>query len=177
MRPLQTFNLLLAITVVAPNAPVFADYRYDYRNEYEEAPVETAPIPKLTSFQREAESARARGVPILVEFSTPWCRYCEALEDQVLKPLILNGKYRDRIIVKKLEVNSYSSITGFDGRRYGSDEISRRYQVDLYPTLVFFDAGGREISQRIVGITVLEYLAGDLEKAIDAAVEVTATGF
>jgi thioredoxin-like negative regulator of GroEL len=47
-----------------------------------------------------ADSARTRGVPILVEFSTPWCRYCEVLEQQVLKPLLRNGKYREQIIVK-----------------------------------------------------------------------------
>jgi hypothetical protein len=49
------------------------------------------------------------------------------------------------------------------------------YQVDLYPTLVFFDADGREVSQRIVGITVLEYVAGRLEKAIGRARQDTAS--
>jgi thioredoxin-related protein len=145
--------------------------------EYEEEKPETAPIPELNSLEEVAKTARARGVPILVEFSTPWCRYCEALEQQVLKPLMRNGKYKDRIIVKKLEVNTYSSIAGFDGRQYRTDLISQMYDVDLYPTLVFFDAGGNEISQRIVGITVLEYVAGELEKAIDAAVQDTATEF
>lgn len=162
---------LPAILLVTAFFSVNAHAAVDYLNEYEEEPVEASPIPRLSSFKQEADQARARGVPILVEFSTPWCRYCEALEEHVLKPLILNGKYRGRIIVKKLEVNSYSSVAGFDGKQYSSDELSRRYQVDLYPTLVFFDANGREISQRLVGITVLEYVAGDLEKAIDAAVE------
>lgn len=147
----------------------------DYVYEYEEEPPGAEPIPELYSFEEAAKTARARGVPILVEFSTPWCRYCEALEQQVLKPLMLNGKYKDRIIVKKLEVNSYSSIAGFDGKSYSTDQISRMYNVDLYPTLVFFDANGREVSQRIVGITVLEYVAGELEKAISAAVQDTAT--
>ena len=45
------------------------------------------------------------------------------------------------------------------------------YNVDLYPTLVFFDANGREVSQRIVGITVLDYIADELDRAIDAAVQ------
>ncbi len=147
----------------------------DYVDEYEEGPPDAESIPELNSFEEVAKTARARGVPILVEFSTPWCRYCEALEQQVLKPVMLNGKYKDRIIVKKLEVNSYSSIDGFDGKSYSTDHISRMYKVDLYPTLVFFDANGREVSQRIVGITVLEYVAGELERAIDVAVQDTAT--
>jgi thioredoxin-related protein len=146
----------------------------DFVYEYEEEKPETAPIPELNSLEEAAKAAKARGVPILVEFSTPWCRYCEALEQQVLKPLMRSGKHKDRIIVKKLEVNTYSSIAGFDGRQYRTDLISQMYDVDLYPTLVFFDAGGNEISQRIVGITVLEYVAGELEKAIDIAVQDTA---
>ena len=139
--------------------------------EYEEEKAEAAPIPEISSFAEVAQTAKASGVPILVEFSTPWCRYCEALEEQVLKPLIRNGKYKNRIIVKKLEVNTYTSITGFDGAQYRSDQLSRMYNIDLYPTLVFFNANGEEVSQRIVGITVLEYVAGELEKAIDAAVQ------
>ncbi|UCB54170.1 MAG: thioredoxin family protein [Thiotrichales bacterium] len=142
--------------------------------EYEEEEPESSLIPRLSSLQQVASIAREKGVPILVEFTTPWCQYCEALEEHVLKPLILNGKYRDQIIVKKLEVNAYSSIAGFDGKRYSSDQISRMYRVSLYPTLVFFNANGEEISQRIVGITVLEYVAGELEKAIDVAVQDTA---
>ena len=166
-------SLMLMITACAGSYGYTAT---DFVYEYEEEKPEAAPIPELNSFEEVAKTARARGVPILVEFSTPWCRYCEALEQQVLKPLMRNGKYKERIIVKKLEVNTYSSITGFDGRQYRSDRISRMYDVDLYPTLVFFDAGGNEISQRIVGITVLEYVAGELEQAIDAAVQDIVTG-
>ena len=148
----------------------------EYVYEYEEEKSEAAPIPEVSSLEAVARAANAKGVPILIEFSTPWCRYCEALEELVLKPLLLDDRYRDRIIVKKLEVNTYSSIAGFDGRQYRTDQLSRMYGVDLYPTLVFFDAEGREISRRIVGITVLDYVAGELEKAIDTAFqEVTGT--
>lgn len=169
------YKLLLVIVAWAGCTSGYASPEYVY--EYDEEPVDEAPVPALTSFSEVAESARAQGVPILVEFSTPWCRYCEALEQQVLKPLILSEQYGRRIIIKKLEINTYSSITGFDGKRYRSDEISRSYGVDLYPTLVFFDAAGREISRRIVGITVLDYVADELERAIDAAVQEAATAF
>ncbi len=167
------YTLLLMVISFAVSASAFAATKFVY--EYEEEQAETVPIAKLSSFEEVANAARTKGVPILVEFSTPWCRYCELLEQQVLKPLILNGKYKDQIIVNKLEVNTYSNIAGFDGKQYSSDHISRMYKVDLYPTLVFFNADGREISQRIVGITVLEYVADELEKAIDAAVQDTAT--
>ena len=167
------FKLLLVIVAWAGVTTGYASTETIY--EYDEEPVDEAPVPALTSFMEVAGSARAQGIPILVEFSTPWCRYCDALEQQVLKPLILSEQYHKRIIIRKLEINTYSSITGFDGKRYRSDEISRSYGVDLYPTLVFFDASGREISRRIVGITVLDYVAEELERAIDAAIQQVTT--
>lgn len=168
-----------AITILLLSSLVFtasADpmYRYDYSDEYDEAPEQTGTIPKLDNLQEVAKSAGLLGVPILVEFSTPWCRYCEALERQILEPLMQDEKYRDTILLVKLEVDTFSTITGFDGKPYRSDQISRMYDVDLYPTLVFFDANGREISQRIVGITVLEFVAGELNNAIERAVQSTA---
>ena len=59
--------LSLAGTVAAPGA---AEIVY----EYEEEPADTAAIPEVTSLQKVADMAKTRGVPILVEFSTPWCR-------------------------------------------------------------------------------------------------------
>ena len=171
---MQILHLTLVLSLIAfCSATAAAAPAYVY--EYEEEPDHATPIPLIKSLKDEASAARSKGVPILVEFSTPWCRYCEALEEQVLMPLVINGKYRDRLILRKLEVTTYSSVEGFDGRPYKSDQISRRYDVDLYPTLVFFDADGREVSRRIVGITVLEYVAGELEQAIDAALEATGT--
>ena len=171
---MQIFHIILPLFmafVYGANATAAPDYVYEYEDEPEQA----SPIPLINSLKEEANAARTRGVPILVEFSTPWCRYCEALEEQVLLPLVINGKYSDRLIVKKLEVTTYSSIEGFDGRSYKTDQISRQYDVDLYPTLLFLDADGREVGRRIVGITVLEYVAGELEQAIEAALKATAT--
>ena len=66
--------------------------------------------------------------------------------------------------------NTYSDVIGFDGKRYKTAEFSSKYGVDLYPTLVFFDTEGREISKRVVGITVLDYVAEAVDKAIEEAI-------
>ncbi len=166
-----TFLIWSSLACVASADPL---YRYDYSGEYEQEPEHASTIPRLYDLQEVAAKARLRGAPILIEFSTPWCRFCEALERQILEPLMQDAKYRDAILLKKLEIDTFSTITGFDGKPYRSDQISRMYDVDLYPTLVFFDANGREISQRIVGITVLEYIAGELDNAIERAVQSTA---
>ena len=78
------FKLLLVIVAWAGGTTGYASTETIY--EYDEEPVDEAPVPALTSFMEVAESARAQGIPILDEFSTPWCRYCDPLEQQVLKP-------------------------------------------------------------------------------------------
>ncbi len=164
MRILQSSTLVCALLYSCTAAA------FDYVFEYEEEKVEKAPIPKMRNFEEVARIARTNGTPILVEFSTPWCSYCEALEEQVLKPLIVSGKYKGDIIIKKVEIDGYSDIRGFDGKDYNSAQISLLYDVDLYPTLVFFDARGSEISQRIIGITVMDYVSESLDKAIEQAI-------
>jgi len=144
----------------------------DYKHGVEEALPNGSSIQHLQNFQQVAATARTRGVPILVVFCTFWCQHCDVLEQQVLKPMMLKDKYRERILLKKLEVDSDSTITGFDGRQYRSDEIGKMYNVDLYPTMVFFDANGREVSQRIVGMNlVVEHVVDKLDSAIDKAVQ------
>ena len=141
------------------------------KDEVEEVPPDGALIQQLLSFQQVAATARTRGVPIVVVFCSFWCRHCDAMEQQVLNPMMLNDEYKKRILLKKLEVDSDATITGFDGRQYSGDEISKMYNVDLYPTLVFFDANGREVSQRIVGMSSSEYVFNELDSAIDKAVQ------
>jgi thioredoxin-related protein len=145
----------------------------DYTSEYEEEHTQTKLIKQLTSLKDEATLAREKNIPILVEFSSPWCSYCEALEEKIFEPLITSKDFKDKIIIKKLEVNDYSDITGFDGKVYLSEEISRKYKVKLYPTLVFFNAEGKEISERIIGITVIEYVTEQIENSITTAVNTT----
>lgn len=160
------FLIVLGLTCYA-SAGAEPDYKYGV----EEALPNGSSIQRLQSFQQVAATARTRGVPILVVFCSYWCQHCDVLEQQVLKPMMLKDKYRERILLKKLEVDSDSTITGFDGRQYRSDEISKMYNVDLYPTMVFFDANGREVSQRIVGMTLVEQVVDKLDSAIDKAVQ------
>lgn len=142
----------------------------DNESQYEEDYYESLLIQELRSFRQIAMQARKEKKVILIEFSTPWCEYCEALEQQVLEPLILSNQYHDSVIIRKLEINDYSSVIGFDDKKYETEEVAMQYKINLYPTLVFFDANGNEISHRIVGIRVLDYIGEEIDKAIEKAI-------
>lgn len=159
--PLTALLLLLFI-------PAYPACAYDYTNEYRQEPLPESAVPEVRDLFNLAQQARREGVPMLIAFSTPWCDYCDALEQLVLEPMIVSGEYENRLIIRKLVANDYASVTGFDGRSYLSEDLAMKYRVGLYPTVVFFDYGGREIGKRIVGITVLDYVARDIENTIRA---------
>lgn len=84
-------------------------------------------------------------VPVLVEFTAPWCAPCRALEP-ILHELALEGAGR-------------WSIAKVDGDQH--PELATRLGIRGFPTLLLF-AGGREVARQI-GLTrkqkLLELLA------------------
>ncbi len=140
-------------------------YAGDYRYEYEDDPVPST-IKEVDNLQALAALAREKRVPILIEFSTPWCMYCETLEKEILEPLLKSDDFRQRVIIRKLEVNDYSDIIDFTGQLQTSIDLAMSMKVNFYPTLIFFNAEGKEISRRLVGITVVDYVFEEIEKRL-----------
>ncbi len=137
----------------------------DYQYEYEDDPVPSM-IKGVDDLQKLAMLAREKRVPILIEFSTPWCTYCEALEKEILEPMLKSGDYHQRVVIRKLEVNDYSQVIDFTGQSRASVDLAMSLKVDFYPTLIFFNAEGKETSHRLVGITVLEFVFDEIEKRL-----------
>lgn len=139
-----------------------------FEYQYEDEPEDDGIIEELKDFSEVLLEVKASGRPLMLEFSTPWCEYCQALEEQVLKPMIVNRTHDSKVIIRKLEVDE-SWLNDAAGNEVGAEYFAIRHKVNLYPTLVFFDGQGREIGKRVVGITVLDYISERIDKAIDAA--------
>ena len=137
----------------------------DYKYEYEDDPAPSM-IKEVHDLQQQAALAGKNRIPLLIEFSSPWCSYCEALEKEILEPMLISGDYRHRVIIRKLEVSDYNNVIDFAGQSQASVDLAISMKVDLYPTLVFFSGEGKEISRRLVGITVLEFASDELEKRL-----------
>jgi hypothetical protein len=66
-------------------------------------------------------------------------------------------------------VSDYNSIIDFAGQTQASVNWAMSIKVDLYPTLIFFNGDGVEIGHRLVGITVLEFVSDELDRALAQA--------
>ena len=76
-------------------------------------------------------AALASGQPALIEFGAETCSQCKRMK------VVLDGierRYRGRAHVVQVNVNRDKAVT-------------RQFKVMVIPTLVFFDAGGKEIGR------------------------------
>lgn len=134
--------------------------------EYEDDPIDKSVIEQVENFQQLGAQAQQRKLPIMLSYSTPWCEYCEALEKAILEPMLTAGDYDDRIIVRKLMVEDVNSVIDFNGKHMGATDFALQQNVNLYPTLIFYDDKGNEVAPRIIGITVLDFVPHTIDKAI-----------
>ncbi len=118
---------------------------------------------------RDGEGARAARLPILIAFSAIECSYCDLLEEEFLEPMLLSGDYTDKIIIRKLVLDNGSHVRDFSGHSLEAAQLAHAYRVFVTPTILFVDADGRELAERMRGINTIEMFGGYLDGCIDTA--------
>jgi thioredoxin-related protein len=126
-------------------------------------------VPVADNLHQDGRQALARQLPILLAFSTDICSYCELLEEDFLRPMLLSGDYDDRIVIRKLILDNGSNVVDFSGRQSEAIRLSEHYRVVVTPTILFVDGNGRELAERMVGINTLELFGGYLDTCIETA--------
>ncbi len=126
-----------------------------------------AGVPEARDLNEAGRLAEQRCAPVLLEFAAEYCDYCVLLENEVLAPTLLDPAYDQRVLMRKLLIDGDSMLTGFDRRPVDPADMADRYRVWVTPTVLFVDRDGREIAQRLVGISSVDYYGGDLDRALD----------
>ncbi len=126
-------------------------------------------VPLGKQLQQDARSSAHSDRPIMLVFAARYCHYCELLEEEILRPMLLSGDYEQQVIMRKLLVDSDLPIEDFDGHQRKPAELSRRYGIKVTPTVLFVDAAGNELAERMVGINTVEMYGGYLDAAIEEA--------
>jgi len=126
-------------------------------------------VPYGTDLQHDGKQALDRHLPILLVFSAVNCGYCHQLEDEFLKPMLISGEYTDKVIIRRLLLDTGQHTIDFDGTQQEAAAIASRYRAWLTPTIVFIDGNGRELAKRMIGINTPELFGGYLDACIDTA--------
>lgn len=117
---------------------------------------------------RLKQQAAQADLPIVLLFTAEDCSYCDAMRQQYLIPMSHTEKYAELALFRQLYVESFSFLRNEDGELVGGDQISLRYGVDITPTVLFINAQGEEVAERIIGLSGA-YFQKTLETHIEQA--------
>ena len=95
--------------------------------------------------------SRDKAVPILLMFSTEDCDYCKRLEAEVLGPLRLAGVDPQRVILRKVFMDEYTTLRDFSGHKRNAEKFAATRGIRVAPTLQLVNAAGEELVPKIVG--------------------------
>ena len=128
-------------------------------------------LPLAQDFTIEAQSARAKQLPIMVLFSSSDCHYCKRVLQEFLIPMTRNAEYDTKVIMRQIEIGSGATLRDFSGRVTTHSDFALLNKIHLVPTVKFFDADGRELAAPIVGLLTPDFYGGYLDQAIDLSLE------
>lgn len=136
---------------------------------YDEDELPHVEIKTVDDFAALAEQAHQNNQVIMLEMSASYCGYCETLEEEIIKPMLRSGDYQDNVLIRKLEIDRHYPMNDLGGGRISAAQLASRYDVFVTPTLIFIDAEGREVSERILGVNSLDFYGAYVDEAIDEA--------
>jgi thioredoxin-related protein len=126
-------------------------------------------IVQINSLPQLADIVQHHQLPVLLLFSTENCPYCEQIKEEFLIPMLISGDYKNKVIIRELNVADDNYIIDFSGRKISSHEFSRRYKVNLFPTTSFINHKGNPLTKNIIGINTPSLFGGTLDDHIDVA--------
>jgi len=87
---------------------------------------------------------KAGGKPLAVVFETPYCSGCDELHREGLQRPAVRAEIA-RFDVARFALGERATITAPDGTTVRVDEWARALKILYTPSIVFFDANGREV--------------------------------
>ena len=132
---------------------------------------DTAVMKRVADLRHEASVARADNLILVLEFSSEDCSYCRKLENLFLVPMQRNAEYDTKILIRTVSLDSFETLVDFNGQTVSTGEFASRYEVSLTPTLIFLNAEGKEMSDKLVGIWSEDFYGGFIDSRIEEARE------
>lgn len=136
----------------------------------EEDAISEAEIVEARDLRGEAARMERERLPMLLLVSQHHCPYCTRIKNEILRPMVKSGDYEGRVLIREIFIDLDTRVIDFSGRERASADFAHAYGVDLTPTLLFLDSGGRELSKRLIGLYTVEMFSFYVDSALDDAI-------
>ena len=126
------------------------------------AQIPHAVLPSARSLGDELSAALRQGEPLVVMVSLEGCVFCRIARQSHLAPMHRQGQP-----IVQVDMRSTQPVIDFGGRQTSHDELARRWNVVITPTLLFFGARGREVVERMEGAYQPDFYGPYLEDRLN----------
>ena len=124
-------------------------------------------VAEETNFQKLAEQMKSNKMGLVMMLHAEDCPFCKLMDERILSPMIRSGEYKNKVFIRKLQIDKPEYITDFNGERVLAPDLADEYDSQLTPTLVFLDQSGDEKALNIIGINSLDYFGAAVDEQID----------
>jgi len=122
-------------------------------------------LPVPASLRDAGRQAQAAGEPLVLLVSLPGCPYCELVRRNYLLPMRAEGLRAWQIDV----TDTQRTVRDFEERASTGAALAARWKAGFTPTVLFFDARGMELADRLVGMTSVDFYGAYLDDALASA--------
>lgn len=128
-------------------------------------------LPMAKSFQADSRLAAAKKIPILVIYTSPDCPYCERAKSEYLVPLMKDPAYKNKVIIREVDITSQTPLTLFNGSKSTGAEFAAQHKVAVVPTIKVMNAQDTEVAAPIVGLLISDFYFGYIDSAISGGLQ------
>lgn len=161
-----------AAVLLAPLAAMSLLGMAAHPGESEELPPEDSAVlimDDLRDVSHDLEVLKERQIPMLLFFHATYCSYCQTVDEEFLQTMAEDEAYQDRLIIRRVEIDSPSPEIRWQGVSYTPVEFARLQGVQLVPQVMFFGPDGQQVVDELKGVTVPDFYPQYLEQRLEAA--------
>ena len=123
-----------------------------------------APLPASVSLAKELAQALQRQEPLVVMVSLENCPFCRISRRSHLNPMWKAG-----LPIVQVDMRSNAMTEDFIGKSVTHDQMARRWQTKVAPTLLFIGPGGKEVAERMEGTYLPDFYGPYLQERLAQA--------
>jgi len=126
----------------------------------------STPLPSPRSLRGAAQAAASRGEPLVVMTTLEGCPYCDIVRNSHLNPMLKAGE----VVAVQVDVRDRRTpMQGFAGEMSTPYDQVKAWKARVAPTLLFLDDQGREVAERLEGISSADFYGAYLDDRLAQA--------
>ena len=132
-------------------------------------PVVAGGLPLVSDLQKDGRLSDQSGKPIMVFYMSHGCPYCEEVRELYLEPMYREGEYRDKLIMRMVDIDSGETMRDFNGKQTDQISFASAQGTSFTPVIKFYDSTGKELVPEMLGYLpdfYLGFLEGSIKESI-----------